>query len=185
MSRNANASLVTALSGNAVNLILMVDITFSSGTQYVWSGVGDLTYNGNTYVGVGDFGGIGDIQESTKVLALGTTLTLSGIDTALLNDCLSDIQIGAPVNIYLGALDDTGAIVGTPYIIFGGTVDKPSIQTGPKTVAISLGAENKLYNQSRATCRRYTSADQRRYYPTDIAFQWVPSLNNRALRWGG
>jgi hypothetical protein len=181
--RSLSTQLVTQITSQAVNPCFLVDLTFTTGQYHVWSGVGSVTWNGNTYLGVGSLGQVGDITEGTQVRADGTTLTLSGIDSTLLDDCLSDIQVGAPATVWFGVLDGNGNILATN-ILFAGTVDKPTIHTAPSTVSITLALENQLYNLQRACLRRYTSADQRLYYPQDIGFSWVEIQNDIALVWG-
>jgi hypothetical protein len=117
------------------------------------------------------------------VHAYGTKVGLSGIDPILLSESLTDIQLGAPATISLALLDTNGNILGTPYTLFSGVVDQPTVQPGVKTITIDLALETKLANLSRASNRRYTSADQQLYYPADHFFDWVPQLNDLALKW--
>jgi hypothetical protein len=161
----------------------MAMISFRTQVVYCWTGVGNLIYAGNAYTGVGDFGKVAPIVEGTDVQAYGTSISLSAIDPLLLDECMEDIQLGAPVTIYFGLLDSNGNIFGAPYPLFVGTVDQPKIQVGTKTLSITLALENKLSNLSRANMRRYTNADQQLYYPGDTMFQSVESLNDQALIW--
>lgn len=183
MPRSIDSTMLGGLLSNAIAPCFLVDLTFTTGPAYIWSGVGNLTWNNRLYVGVGSLGSIGDVVESTEVRADGTTLTLSGIDSTLMNDCLNDIQIGAPATIWF-ALLSSGQILGAPYPLFVGTVDKPTIQVGPDTITVSLALENRLLTLQRPTNRRYTAADQHIAYPDDIGFNWVEILNDIALRWG-
>src|SRR5690348_11905300 len=112
MSRNLTSPLIADLTSENLYPAFLADITFTSGVSYVWSGVGSLVWNGHTYIGVGSLGQVGDVNENTEVRADGTSLTLSGIDSTLLNDCLNDIQIGAPVTVWLASLTSVGAING-------------------------------------------------------------------------
>lgn len=182
--RNLAAPMIQNLTANTVYLAYLLDITFSSGPAYVWSGLGSLTFDGDTYQGVGSLGQIGQITETNEVRANGTTVQLSGIDSTLREDCLSDIQIGAPVTLYLATLDPIAKSITATYTIFAGTVDKPVHRTSPDSLTIALSLENKLYNMQRANCRRYTSADQRIYYSDDISMSWIEMLNNASFVWG-
>lgn len=183
MSRTTDSTLQAALIANGIYPVILADLSFRSGAWHAWTGVGDLMWNGDTYLGVGSLGRCPGVSEGVSVQAEGTTVSLSGIDWTLLNDCLTDIQIGAPATLWLGAFQ-AGALVGTPYKWFGGYVDKAPISTGPKTMTIALSLESRMRLLQRGTNRRYTSADQRRDYPTDMAFDWVEILNDVALRWG-
>ena len=183
MSRSIDATLQFAFVAEAIAPVILADLTFRSGAQHAWTGVGDLAWNGNTYLGVGSLGRSGGVQEGVGVQAQGTSVSLSGVDSTLLTECLTDIQIGAPATLWIG-LFQNGAIVGTPYKWFSGSVDKAPIRTGPKTMTIALSLETRMSLLQRGSNRRYTAADQRRKYPTDTAFGWVEILNDVALRWG-
>lgn len=101
----------------------------------------------------------------------------------MLQEALGDVRLGAPAKIWFGLMNN-GALLGVPYLVFSGLVDKPSVHIGLDTLSITLALENRLVNLQRANQRRYTSADQKLYYPDDMAFNWVESLNDIALRWG-
>lgn len=183
MSRNISSPMLSAITSAYVRPALAAQIAFKSQTSYVWSGSGNLVYSGNTYTGIGDFGKLGDIVEGQDVQAYSTSVTLSGIDQTLLSESITDIQLGAPATIYLVLLDGNGVIIGTPYPLFVGTVDKPSISIGTETLSITLNLETKLANLQRPSMRRYTSVDQRIDYPADTFFDNVESLNDQALIW--
>jgi hypothetical protein len=184
VSRNLGEALTTAAAAGLIHPAILAAITFRSGVSYVWSGTGSLVYAGNTYLGVGSLGSIGVISEGVDVEAKGTTIALSGIDLALLGDCLDDIEAGAPATLSMALLDENRVMLGVPYPLYAGTVDKVTINIGAETISISLALENRLTNLQRATNRRYTAADQALAYPTDMAFNWVEILNDIALRWG-
>ena len=186
--RNLDSGLSAALAAKVLYPAILCMLTFRSATRYIWSGVGTLQYAGNSFTGVGSMGTVAAIREGTTVEAQGTQVTLSGIDPVYLSESLTDIRMGAPAKIWIAALTAQGQMVAA-YQAFAGQVDKPSVavntdDSGKKTVSISLALENRLVNLSRASNRRYTNADQRRYYPDDTAFSKVEELNDEALRWG-
>lgn len=191
MSRNVDATMQAGLSAGSVGLAFLVMITFRSSVQYVWSGPRDLTYGGNVYKGVGTLGTIGDVAGGLDVQARGTTVALSGIDPVLLQDCLNDIQVGAPAKVFLAVISRTMEIVGTPYLLYGGTVDVPTVtlsvptpEQPDATCTISLAIENRTVDGQRAQQQRYTAADQHIKYPDDTAFNNVEQQNLAAYRWG-
>ena len=102
---------------------------------------------------------------------------------SLIYEALNDVRLGAPAKIWFGLMSG-GAFIGNPYLVFAGTVDKPTVLTSPEGSSITLALENRLVNLQRPTNRRYTSADQHLSYPTDLAFNWVEILNDIALVWG-
>lgn len=182
MPRSLPAPMLTAIGSNAFALCYLVDLTLASGTVHIWTGVGTVVWNGNSYRGVGSLGSVGDVAEGSEVKASGMSIALSGIDPVLLADSLNDIQVGAPAVVSLALFSD-GAII-CSCTAFAGTVDKPTLAAGPDTITIALALETRMANLQRASNRRYTAADQRSYYWDDSAFDWVEVLNDIALLWG-
>ena len=52
----------------------------------IWTGLGNLSLDGNTYTGAGDLLGISSVGESIDISARGATITLSGIPQNILAD---------------------------------------------------------------------------------------------------
>ncbi len=182
MARNLSTQMIQAITSNEVVPCILVDLTLTTGVTHIWSGVGSISYNGNTYAGVGSLGSIGDVTEGVDVKAEGTSITLSGIDPSLMQDSLNDIQLGAPVTLWF-AIFENGAITAAQ-VLYTGTVDRPVIPVSPESISITLALENRMLNLQRPSNRRYTSSDQRYLYPDDIGFHWVELLSDMALRWG-
>lgn len=184
MPRTLDSTLSASLTDGLIRPVILCLLTFRSGTEYVWSGVGPLVHDAQTYKGMGSLGSLGSINEGVEVKADGTSVTLSGIDSALLNDSLTDIKAGAPAKIWYGHVGPSLALLGAPYLIFSGVVDKPTISPGVETCSITLSLEASMIDLGRATERRYTAADQQLYYPTDSGFNRVEALNDISVVWG-
>lgn len=185
MSRPLDTATEAAAVARYVVLAFMADLTFKSGTAYAWTGIGPLVWNGNTYLGVGQLGKVGDIIETTAVQATGTTLTLNGINPALYADCMDECVTGLPAIVRMALLDpQSGAILGTPIILYDGQVDLPEVSENANDITITLHLENALTNLQRANRRLYTAADQAIKYPTDSGFAYVSALSCTANQWG-
>ena len=187
MPRNLDPAFAASLTARNVALAFLSMITFASSTQYVWSGVGPLSWGGNTFLGVGSLGYVGAVAGGTEVKATGTQVALSGIDPVFLGEAMADVHLGAPATIWLASFDtSTGrpVMIGAPDVLFAGFVDKPPVAFGVEKIAIALMLEDEMINHERASCRRYTNDDQAVKYPDDTAFLHVEQLNDLALRWG-
>ncbi|MFZ0662534.1 MAG: hypothetical protein WAM66_07580 [Acidobacteriaceae bacterium] len=127
----------------------------------------------------------GTITQTLSLSFIGVAVYYTSANNAIafINEALSDVQLGAPAKLWFGLMAG-GALVGTPYLIFSGLVDQPTVDMDAETTTISLALENRLSDLSRPGARRYTAADQRLKYPDDTAFNWVEILNDIALRWG-
>ena len=182
MPRSLDPSMQAALAAGVVCPAILAQITFATSTEYIWTGIGPLLYDAQTYTGVGSLASLGTVTEGTTVKADGTTVGLSGIDASLYADCMTEIQTGAPAKIWFALLTQ-GVVIGAPYLLFSGLVDQPTIEEDTDAITINLALESRLTNLQRASQRRYTSADQRNYYPDDIGFGWVELLNDTADVW--
>lgn len=188
-----DSTMAAAIATGAWMPVLLASLQFKSETALLCSGAGSLTWNGQTFTGTGSLGRISvSGGESGTVSAQGATVALSGIDTAMLGEVLTDLLPNGAAALWLAAWAASG-IVGTPYQLFAGYISQseitPGIPTeqdpaGKNTFTISMQLETSMKQLNRATQRRYTAADQRIYYPDDSGFNWVEMLNNNSNRWG-
>jgi hypothetical protein len=184
MPRPMSSAMLAAIQAQHLRPALFVQMQFMTGPLYVWSGTGSVTWNGHTWLGVGTLGTISTIEESGTVEAKGVTLTLSGIDPAMLADALQEFQTGAPVAIYLGLFDSGGSLIANPVTSWAGRMDQPSIEVGGDSAVISIACENRLIEMNVAVDRRYTATDQSIDYPGDLGFNWVLSIQEQNIYWG-
>lgn len=184
MSRSLTVGMLAEIQKNRLKPAVFVDCQFSSGHIYVWSGIGSVSWNGQTWVGLGKLGGISSLPETTEVRADGVQLSLSGIPSDLINSVLTEIRQGKACNIYFGCLDDNGAVIADPFKSFSGRTDTASIDEGGDTSTVVINVENSLIDISRPHERRYTHDDQQIDYPGDLGFEFVPSLQEKNVVWG-
>lgn len=185
MSRSLTTGLGNALQADTVAPILIAKINTAGGDVRVWSGIGNLGFGGETYLGVGSFGGISEVEENTSLAAAGVSFSLSGIPQEMISLMLAQVQHNRPATVWLGALDlTTGGLISSPYQVFTGYTDVPSIDEGAETASITLTAENRLIDLERPRTRRYTTEDQRIDDSTDKGFDFVPSLQDATIIWG-
>ena len=186
MSRGLTSGMETAVSSDTVRPFFLVDLDFSS-PIYIWSGTGDLSHGGNTYIGVGDLLGISALQETTDLGAQGVNLILSGIDNqagTLLHKALTEDYQGKSVEIKLGAFDSSASIIADPTSVFKGFMDVMTIDEGADSATISLAVENKLIILENAKERRYNDEDQKIENSTDKGFEFVASIQDVEIVWG-
>ena len=183
MSRDLATGINTALQGSEISVFWACDLMFDSPNDiYLWNGVGDLSLDGKTYLGVGDLLGVSEIKESSDIAAYGAQLTLSGIPSNTISTALSEPYHGRH------ALVKFGVNSGGPYsafTVFSGEMDQMTISYGPGTVTIGLDVESRLVDLDRARVRRYTDADQQLRYVGDRAFEFVTRLQDESLLWSG
>ncbi len=182
MSRTLPTGLATALSAAVINPVFLVELEWPGSTLYLWNGYADLAWNSLTWIGLGTLGGISAIKESGDLSANGVVLSLSGIPSALVVEALRDDAQGSRARIYFGVL--TGASFSIdPYLVFDGLLDTCSMTDNGNTATINLQLEKEMIDD-RSNARRYTSADQKLLYPSDLGLDYVAYLANAQFTWG-
>jgi hypothetical protein len=184
MSRTITPAVLAELAAGVVRPAIFVESQFPSGYLRLWSGLGEITWGGRTWAGAGTLLNVGAIEETTDVVATGTTVTLSGIPTDLVSLCISDARQGLPGQIYLGFLTAAGAVIAEPVMAFAGRLDVPTIMDGADRCEIQITYESRLIDLNRAREWRYTHESQQQISPGDRGFEYVAGLQEREIRWG-
>jgi hypothetical protein len=184
MSRTITPAVLAELAAGVVRPAIFVESQFPSGYLRLWSGLGEITWGGRTWAGAGTLLNVGAIEETTDVVATGTTVTLSGIPTDLVSACINDARQGLPGQIYLGFLTAAGAVIADPVMAFAGRLDVPTIMDGADRCEIQITYESRLIDLNRAREWRYTHESQQQISPGDRGFEYVAGLQEREIRWG-
>ncbi len=188
MSRGLTAGFLTAADAGTVYPAILASFDFSGADINVWTGIGDLLWNGTTFSGIGDLGGVSAIEESEETRANGLSFTLNGISSAMVSSILSEDYRNRTCTVYLAlfaSLTATAPIT-SPATMFVGRMDQAILDDDGDTATINLTAESRLIDLQRARERRYTDEDQRANpsYTADLGLQYVAGLQDKELMWG-
>jgi hypothetical protein len=184
MPRNCTPAYLAALKAQVMYPAIFVSATMASETVYLWSGYGPVTWNNQTWTGTGSLLGISTVEEGADVNARGITISLSGIDVNLLQTVLNEFQVGLPVTVYLGLFDGNGNLIPNPVVSFAGRMDEPTITADATTATIAVNCESRLMDMNVSVPYRYTNQDQQMFYPGDLGFSFVTSIQDIPLYWG-
>lgn len=176
------AGISTAIAASVVRPIYFVQLLLDSGTIYLHSGVGPITWGGNQYEGVGDFGAISALPEDTDLQIPNISLALTGISTDYLNEAIGQEYQGRTIKIYLGFLDTNFVLIDTPILEFEGEIDQMDFEDG-ETVTINLTAINELHRWETPNISRYTDVDQQVLFSGDKGLEFVNQVD-REVVWG-
>ncbi len=185
MSRDIDPDLLAQLQGADLSPVLLMRIGTSDGPVRMWTGYGDLEYDGETWLGGGEFIGVSNVSETADIQANGITFSVSGITEELLAIALQYMRQGEIAELFLGALSDTGELIGANAVrVFSGKTDVPVIDDDGSNIVINLTAESDLIDLERSRVRRYTPEDQKAEYPDDLGFDFVTRLQETEIAWG-
>lgn len=180
MSRTISASLLNALDDKTVYPFFAVDIDFSSGPLYVWSGYNDLTIGAKTYLGVGQLLNVSSVEESTEMEAKGAVITMSGIPSTFLALALTEPYQGRECRIYFGMTNNPSDYAE----VFAGELDQMNVSEEADTATIAVTVENVLIKLERPVVRRFTNEDQKSRFPNDKGLAFVATLQDKEIFWG-
>lgn len=203
-TRDLSEAVSGSLEDDVIYPFFAIELLFDSAPIRLWTGVGELVFDGNSWLGTGNLLDISSIEETTEIAVRGATITLSGMNSEVISLALQSPYQGRVCNIYFGMfskgqlqtessdyilLEDGSRInlesqeTGLTQI-FSGYMDEMNISEGPDSGAIELKVENKLIDLERSRVRRFTSGYQKSVYPGDKGFDFVEDLQDKEIVWG-
>lgn len=180
--RDIDPSLVTILEGKSIDLALLAQMDFDSGILYMWTGLGDLVWDGKTFIGGGNLIGASPVEETQDIQAKTLELTLSGIPEEQIALALLEKTRNRPFRMWLASVVDN-TVVGVPYRVFTGMMDVIGMNDTGGDASLVLTVENANLIGQRNKVRRYTAEDQRKYYPLDTGFNKINQLQDKEVVW--
>lgn len=178
-----STAMLNWLTGTVLPSALFFEGTFASGTVRLWTGIGPIAWNGQSWQGIGSLLEVSLLADASTVEAKGIVATLSAFDAALLPAVLGEFVLGSAVTVYLAGFDD-GVLIADPIPAFVGRMDQPTIAIDGQSASIALACENRLIDMDAAVDRRYTADDQQRDFPGDLGMNFVNSIQEDTVYWG-
>lgn len=187
MTRFVNSTAQTAAGQPHVDYALLVELNFASGAKRVFNGIGQLTFNGQTYYGLGEFGSIEGFGESTDLRpANPVKMQLSGVDPATLALALDRTEyfgLSARVDF---AFFDSALQVLTPIedAMWEGRMDQVQKDRDLPNASLTLTCEDLMAIFDETIGLLYTTEYQAGIDATDLIFDQSPHVRNKVVNWG-
>lgn len=182
--RTMTPALEAELIARDVRPALFFEGEFASGFVRFWSGLGDVSWNGQTWTGAGNLIGFGGVEEGGDVIARGTQISLSGVPSSLVSAVITDARQGLPGRLWVALLAADRTVIADPVLAFLGRLDVPTISDGAETCTVTITYESRLIDLNRPRELRYTHEAQQQLYPGDMGFQYVTTIQDKDLPWG-
>jgi len=182
--RGLTSGVVDELSKSEVRIAVFVEVEFATGFLRIWSGVGDIIFQTNTYLGAGGLLTVRPASESSNLAPNGIEVTLDGVDPANISLALGEARQGKTLNCYLGFLDSSEALIADPASLFKGRVDTVKIDEAAETAKVTVFGESRVVDLQRIGRRRYTMEDQKRDFPSDLGMSQVNAIQEWQGDWG-
>lgn len=195
MTRWNDSTIEAALDQRHVRFAVLVQMSFASGTQRVFNGVGEITYSGQVYSGIGTYGSMSEIVERPNARDFSPMrLVLSGVDASLiakLPDRDEYFNRAALITFLPFNVDTWQPITTVPAPLWQGFMDRmsyrrsPGRDGSPPTAEIIMECRHHSTLWAQSTDFYFTHEHQQRIASGDTGLARVPALVNLELLWGG
>lgn len=186
MSRPLTAAMVAAITAAVVRPVIFYQATLADNSivRY-FSGLGTIVWNTFTWTGSGQVISMSEVSESDDVKTEDVTIEINGVPLANISMVEQSLANGKAGTIYIGAIDDAGAVVASPKIVFkGGLNGAQTDESDVEKPKCSIVYVDDLADLRRARVRRFTHEDQQIYYPGDRGLEAMAVSQDREFEFG-
>jgi len=132
MARDLTSGMQAEVQAPVLRPVIFYEGEFSTGTLRLWSGLGTIAWNGQTWTGAGNAIGFSEIAETADIRAAGMTVSLSGNVSSLIAAALAEARYGKPGKVWLGCVGDE-------------TLESGTAQAGStNTLTLAAGASGEI-----------------------------------------
>lgn len=180
LSRGVPAALLTALQAPVIYPVVLVYLDWPDAPVHLHSSAGEISFQSETFSGVGAFGSVALPDEPVALVARSATLRLLGVGDAIFDYLETPIR-NRNGRVYWGALTERGGDLVGAFEIFAGYMDARRFvqerrDDGSPFGGDMLGVEIDLAvgPSARATASiTHSLEDQTRLHPADTAGRHV------------
>jgi hypothetical protein len=185
MTRQIGTVNLAEVDSPSLESVVLVSFDFGD-PIYVHTGIGQIEYDGNTYLGVGDLGSIEGIEESEQLSPAPIRLTLSSLVTEHITQAFNAGNFGDEINIFVGYKNSSGVLVDDPWLLARGTFEHAAIELDEGDGnRVTVVMQHDLARIQEKSGRRFSDEDQQQEFVGDDGFSFVHSLPGQTLLWGG
>jgi hypothetical protein len=174
----------TAISGALLRPVVFVYLDFLSAPVRMWNGVGNIEWDGETWVGVGDLIDLGQIEEASDGSATSMVSTLAGVPSDLTAGVYQDQWQGREAVAWLGAIDEDGVLIEEPLQIRAGIMDSLGDSDDGQSAVFTMTIETPALDQGNNRAWRLTNEIQQSFFPGDKGLEFTTVLSSVPIRWG-
>ena len=159
-------------------------------TTYLATTPYDISWNSQTWQGVGGLLQFEEVSETSDMQAGGVDILLSGVDQVITTLVLGKAYRGRFVKVWLVHINTSGNIITDPLLIFWGRmnggfeIEETRDEELPGTVNVRGKMEDRIASISKVTGIMTNVISHQQYFSTDKFFSFVPKLVGKRIPWG-
>ena len=185
MPRDLHNDLDAALAADRKAVRFLADLDYADTPTRAWTGLGNITWDGKTFVGVGNMAGMSEASERVRPQAGELQLTLNGVPLEQrLLAAAPQLYRGRRGTIYMAlmTLDNPSTFIGEPFPWYAGLMDVMVTRETADTATIAVTIVDDLIDLKRPRVLYFTSEDQKRIDPNDTFLDHMPD-GSTPLTW--
>lgn len=190
MARNLATNIQNEATAREASPFYAASLRYDSNPVHVWSGYGDLLFDGDgdgsdeTFKGVGKLGSVSEVHEASEIRATSFDMQLSGVPSDTLDDALTVDYQNRICEVFFGFVDEDVQLVANPLTIFLGFINTQTIEDNGETSTISVRVTSRLADLKKPRIRRYTNEDQQQEFSSDDGLEFIGQVSEKKVFWG-
>jgi hypothetical protein len=175
-------TIIDEMNSDTPRLVIAVEILYKSAPVRAHTGVGFITIDGRTYIGVGSLGAIDPVRQTANNGPSTMNISMSGLDPTLVSETLNERTQGSKVKMMICALDDDLQVTSAS-ILLAGRVSTQRFAYGSE-MSVEVEVVDRLADWQRKGSRRFDPESHKAEQPGDDFFQATAQMSERAIYWG-
>lgn len=175
-----DSATITALGSEAFEYAYLCKLPAN---LYYTNHAKDLTVDGVTYISNGLVSEFSGVSQSQAINLSSYTLKLSNVSNSVAIGYTQTNYRGHEAIIYL-AIIVNGAVVGTPTVIYKGTLDTFAVRETKTASALTLKLTSHWANYNQKGGRYTSDSVQQGLYAGDNIFKFAHEESSDSLGWG-
>lgn len=192
MARSLTAGVQTAIASDSAVSVQLVEMAFSTGTYRFSTAAQDLSWNSQTWVGVGGAVACESVNETGDLSGWGCDIVMSGVNQDIIALILGAQFIGRSMSVRRAFWTaSTGLVIADPFVQFAGYMNgswhieerRPLDGQGAGTLTVRTRCTDRLAGLDQRRGIQPNLASHQALYSGDRFFQFVGQLAYRNVVW--
>lgn len=163
-------------------LYLFGELDHPDGMVRLWTGIGDIEWNGETWLGRGKLARLGQVQSSEELMISDRVMSIVGVDPAQLSLLTGNVRNRVATFWIAGV--DRGRVIADPYLLDEVLMDAqafPVDENGQASIVIT--GFSGIWTLERAQEIVWSSEEAKTEYPAETGFDLINELAQKEVRW--
>jgi hypothetical protein len=180
--RTLNASTLSALQGDNLNLATLIQLDFDT-TIRLTDWARSISYGGNTYASSVHLIEYGEFSESSDLRINSVNLKLSAVEQTYVSLFLNSHYIDTRARIWRAVLNSSDAIIGDPILVYDGRISGYTITDNDSDSVIDVDIASHWKDFELINGRKTNNNVQQLHFAGDLGFEFA-AVTQKDIKWG-